>query len=66
MARIAPAPAHTPSMAATIGCGQARIALTSSPVMRVNASRSAVAIFDQRLDDLEHVAAGAEIAAGAA
>ena len=36
---IAPAPAQTPSMAATIGCGQARIALTRSPVMRVNASR---------------------------
>ena len=44
MARIAPAPAHTPSMAATIGCGQARIALITSPVMRVNASSSAVAI----------------------
>ena len=38
MARIAPAPAHTPSTAATMGCGQARIALTRSPVMRVNAS----------------------------
>ena len=36
---IAPAPAHTPSTAATIGCGQARIAFTRSPVMRVNASR---------------------------
>ena len=30
----------TPSTAATIGCGQARIALTRSPVMRVNASSS--------------------------
>ena len=37
---IAPAPAHTPSMAATIGCGQWRIALTRSPVMRVNISSS--------------------------
>ena len=36
MARIAPAPAQTPSTAAMIGCGQARIALTTSPVMRVN------------------------------
>ena len=40
MARIAPAPAQTPSIAATIGCGQARIALTRSPVMRVNISSS--------------------------
>jgi hypothetical protein len=40
MARIAPAPAHTPSTAAIMGCGQARMALTRSPVMRVNASRS--------------------------
>ena len=40
MAMIAPAPAHTPSMAATIGCGQWRIALTRSPVMRVNISSS--------------------------
>ena len=37
-ATIAPAPAQTPSTAATIGCGQWRIALTRSPVMRVNAS----------------------------
>ena len=44
MARIAPAPAQTPSIAATIGCGQARIALTSSPVMRVKSSSSAVSI----------------------
>ena len=41
---IAPAPAHTPSIAAMIGCGQARIALTTSPVMRVKSSSSAVAI----------------------
>ena len=39
MARQAPAPTHTPSIAAITGCGQARIALTTSPVMRVNASR---------------------------
>ena len=44
MAMIAPAPAQTPSIAATIGCGQARIALTSSPVMRVKASSPAVSI----------------------
>ena len=42
---IAPAPAHTPSMAATMGCGQARMALTSAPVMRVNASNSGMVIF---------------------
>jgi len=35
MARMAPAPAQTPSTAAMIGCGQARMALTRSPVMRV-------------------------------
>ncbi len=35
---IAPAPTQTPSTAATTGCGQARIALTRSPVMRVKAS----------------------------
>jgi hypothetical protein len=40
MAMMAPAPAQTPSMAATIGCGQARMALTRSPVMRVNISSS--------------------------
>src|ERR1700716_3130520 len=49
MARMAPAPAHTPSMAATIGCGQARIALITSPVLRVNSSRSAD---DESLDGL--------------
>src|SRR5882757_1344187 len=38
IARIAPAPAHTPSIAATIGCGQWRIAFTRSPVMRVKSS----------------------------
>ncbi len=37
---MAPAPAHTPSMAATMGCGQARMAATSAPVMRVKASSS--------------------------
>ncbi len=44
MARIAPAPAHTPSTAAAIGCGHARIAFTRSPVMRVKASRPSIAI----------------------
>ena len=39
MAMMAPAPAHTPSTAAMMGWGAARIALTSSPVMRVK-SRS--------------------------
>ena len=39
IARMAPAPAQTPSTAATIGCGQARMAFTRSPVMRVNISR---------------------------
>ena len=39
IAMIAPAPAHTPSTAAMIGCGQARIARTRSPVMRVKSSR---------------------------
>ena len=38
IARIAPAPAHTPSTAAMIGCGQTRIARTRSPVIRVNRS----------------------------
>ena len=44
MAMIAPAPAQTPSIAATIGCGQARIALTTSPVILVKSSSSAVLI----------------------
>ena len=44
MARIAPAPAQTPSIAATIGCGAARIAFTASPVMRVNFRSPAVSI----------------------
>ena len=44
MAMMAPAPAQTPSMAATTGCGQARIALTRSPVIRVNFSSSLVSI----------------------
>ena len=42
---MAPAPAHTPSSAATMGCGQARMALTSAPVMRVKASSSGMLIF---------------------
>ncbi len=42
MAMIAPAPAQMPSTALTIGCGQARIALTRSPVMRVKSSRPAM------------------------
>ena len=41
---IAPAPAQTPSIAAMIGCGQARIAFTTSPVMRVKSSSSTVFI----------------------
>jgi hypothetical protein len=45
MARIAPAPAHTPSTAAIIGCGQWRIAFTTSPVMRVNSSSRGMFIF---------------------
>ena len=40
IATMAPAPAHTPSIAATIGCGQIRIALTRSPVIRVNIKSS--------------------------
>ncbi len=45
IAMIAPAPAQTPSTAATIGCGQARMAATRRPVMRVNASRPGMSIF---------------------
>ena len=41
---MAPAPAQTPSTAATMGCGQARMASTRSPVMRVNRSRSGAVI----------------------
>ena len=44
MAMIAPAPAQTPSTAAMTGCGQARMALTRSPVMRVNSSRPRASI----------------------
>ena len=44
MARQAPAPTQTPSMAATMGCGQARMALTTAPVMRVNFKRSGISI----------------------
>ena len=65
MAMIAPAPAQTPSTAATIGCGQARIARTRSPVMRVNSSRPSCVHLRQRADDLVDVAARAEIAARA-
>ena len=65
MAMIAPAPAQTPSIAATIGCGQTRIALTRSPVMRVNISSSGAFRLHQRADDLVHVAARAEVVAGA-
>ena len=43
-ASMAPAPAHTPSIAAMMGCGHRRIALTSSPVMRVNDSNSGMVI----------------------
>ena len=39
-ASMAPAPVQTPSTAAMTGCGARFIALTVSPVMRVNASRS--------------------------
>ena len=38
MASMAPAPTQMPSTAATMGCGQARIDFTRSPVIRVNAS----------------------------
>jgi len=68
IARIAPAPAQIPSTAATIGCGQPRIALTTSPVMRVKASRrphrlgAAISTSGPMISCL---AAGAEIAAGA-
>ena len=41
---IAPAPTQTPSSAATIGCGQARIALTRSPVIRVKSSSCGIFI----------------------
>ena len=41
---IAPAPAQMPSVAAITGCGQVLIALTKSPVMRVNASNSGIVI----------------------
>ena len=43
-ANMAPAPAQTPSTAAMMGCGQRRIALTRSPVMRVKARSSGIAI----------------------
>ena len=44
IAMIAPAPTQTPSSAATIGCGQPRIALTRSPVIRVKSSRPGISI----------------------
>jgi hypothetical protein len=44
IAMIAPAPTQMPSIAATIGCGQPRIALTRSPVMRVKLSSSGMLI----------------------
>ena len=43
-ASMAPAPAHTPSIAAMMGCGHKRMALTSSPVMRVKDSNSGMVI----------------------
>jgi len=43
-ASIAPAPAQMPSIAATMICGHLRIARTTSPVIRVKASRSGIAI----------------------
>ncbi len=48
-----------------IGCGQVRIALTRSPVMPGEIEQVRHRHLGQRLDDLEHVAAGAEIAARA-
>ncbi len=42
---IAPAPAQTPSIAEMIGCGQARMDLTTSPVILVKSSSSTVFIF---------------------
>jgi hypothetical protein len=62
---MAPAPAHTPSTAATMGCGQcahgldqvARHAREHQQLGRLQAH--------QRADDLVHVAARAEVAAGA-
>ena len=66
IARIAPAPAQTPSTAAMIGCGQERIARTRSPVIRVKRSRPSSSILIERTDDLMDVAARAEIAARAA
>jgi len=64
MARIAPAPAHTPSTAAMMGCGQARMARTKSPVMRVKLSSSGMLM---RVNGpmISWTSAGAKIAAGA-
>ncbi len=61
MARIAPAPAHTPSIAAMIGWGQARMAFTRSPVMRVKASRPGILSSVKRADDLVNISARAKI-----
>jgi hypothetical protein len=61
---MAPAPTQMPSIAAMIGCGQARIAFTSSPVMRVNCEEARHVAAGQRPMISMHVAAGAEIAAG--
>ena len=44
VAIAAPAPTQTPSIAAITGCGQARIAFTRSPVMRVKRSRPSMSI----------------------
>ena len=62
---IAPAPTQIPSTAATTGCGQPRIALTRSPVIRVKRRSSGIVHLRQRPDDLVHVAAGGEVAARA-
>ena len=45
IAMIAPAPAQTPLTAAMMGCGQARMAFTRSPVIRVNWSKPVMSIF---------------------
>ena len=65
MARIAPAPAHTPSTAAMIGCGQARIAADQVAGHAREVEQAALVHLGQRPDDLMDVAARAEIAAGA-
>ena len=62
---IAPAPAQTPSIAATIGCGAGAHRLHHLAGHAGEVEQLDRAHLGQRLDDLEHVAAGAEIAAGA-